>query len=110
MVGALVPMVRYDGRFARAIGKWVLNITNASRLFYPNYLPDDHQDSEVWAHLYDPNSYIAHESMREYALFTGINPRSESASSSFKRASERATGTVFICVSFEGFELFYIVL
>jgi concanavalin A-like lectin/glucanase superfamily protein/type IX secretion system substrate protein len=64
-VGALVPMVRYDDRFARAIGKWVLNIANASRLFYPNYLPDENQDSEAWAHQYDPKSYIAHEAMRE---------------------------------------------
>ena len=44
--GALVPMVRYDDRFARAIGKWMLNCANATRLFYPVYLPDDHQDSE----------------------------------------------------------------
>jgi len=73
-VGALAPAVRYDDRFAQAIGKWVLNCANASRLFYTNYLPDDHQDSEEWAHQYDPNSYIAHESMREYGLNTGISP------------------------------------
>ena len=73
-VGALLPMVRYDDRFARAIGKWVLNIANASRLFYSDYLPADFQDSEDWSFLYDPNSYIAHEALREYALFSGINP------------------------------------
>ena len=66
-VGALVPMVRYDDRFARAIGKWVLNAANAARLFYPNYLPDVNQDSEEWAHQYDINSVIAHEAMRERA-------------------------------------------
>ncbi len=71
-VGALVPMVRYDERFARAIGKWVLNVANATRLFYPNYLPDENQDSEAWAHQYDPNSYIAHESMRE--SWMGFSP------------------------------------
>ena len=49
-VGALVPLVRYDDRFARAIGKWVLNAANAARLFYTNYLPDQNQDSEEWAH------------------------------------------------------------
>jgi hypothetical protein len=65
-VGALVPLVRYDDRYARAIGKWVLNAANASRLFYTSYLPDDHQDSQQWAHQYDPNSTIAHESMRQY--------------------------------------------
>ena len=64
-VGALVPLVRYDDRFARAIGKWVLNASNAARLFYTNYLPDNKQDSEGWAHQYDPNSYIAHEALRE---------------------------------------------
>jgi hypothetical protein len=64
-IGALVPIVRYDDRFARAIGKWVLNATNAARLFYPNFLPDNHQDSYQWAHQYDTNSYIAHEAMRE---------------------------------------------
>ena len=64
-VGALVPMVRYDPRFARAIGKWVLNAANAARLFYTNYLPDDHQDSSAWAHEFDPTSTIAHEAMRQ---------------------------------------------
>lgn len=74
-LGALVPLVRYDDRYARAIGKWVLNAANASRLFYTNFLPDDHQDSQLWAHQYDPNSYIAHESMRQYKpTNTSISP------------------------------------
>ncbi len=72
--GALVPMVRYDDRFARAIGKWALNVANASRLFYTNYLPDSLQDSEEWAHQHDPNSYIAYEALREYALNSGVSP------------------------------------
>jgi len=64
-VGALVPLVRYDDRYARAIGKWVLNAANSARLFYTNYLPDQYQDSEEWAHQYDPNSYIGHEALRQ---------------------------------------------
>ncbi|MCK4446738.1 MAG: laminin G, partial [Candidatus Marinimicrobia bacterium] len=72
--GALVPMVRYDDRFARAIGKWVLNVANASRLFYTNYLPDSLQDSKTWALQYDPNSYIAYEALRKYALYSGDSP------------------------------------
>jgi hypothetical protein len=39
----LVPMVRYDQRYANAIGKWMLNAANVSRLCYPNEIPDDHQ-------------------------------------------------------------------
>lgn len=64
-IGALVPLVRYDDRFARAISKWVLNAANSSRLFYTNYLPDNKQDSEEWGHQYDPNSYLAHEAIRQ---------------------------------------------
>jgi hypothetical protein len=65
LAGTLVPMVRYDDRFARAIGKWVLNASNAARLLYPDYLPDANQDSYAWAHQYDPNSYISHEAIRQ---------------------------------------------
>lgn len=71
-IGALVPLVRYDDRFARAIGKWVLNAANAARLFYPKYLPNQNQDSEEWSQQYDPNSYIAHEALRESAF--GASP------------------------------------
>jgi hypothetical protein len=39
----LVPLVRYDQSYAAAIGKWMLNAANASRLFYPQYIPADHQ-------------------------------------------------------------------
>jgi len=62
--GALVPLVRYDDRFARAIGKWILNLANASRLMYSKFLPNENQDSEVWSQQYDPNSYIGYEAMR----------------------------------------------
>jgi hypothetical protein len=65
LAGALVPMVRYDDRFAKAIGKWMLNASNAARLLYPNYLPDANQDSYQWAHQFDPHSYISHEAMRQ---------------------------------------------
>jgi len=74
MAGALVPMVRYDDRYARAIGKWVLNMANASRLFYVNYLPAENQDGEAWAYEYDSTACLAHESMREFAIGSGISP------------------------------------
>jgi hypothetical protein len=39
----LVSMVKYDPRFAASIGKWMLNVANASRLFYPYEIDDQHQ-------------------------------------------------------------------
>jgi hypothetical protein len=39
----LIPLVRYDQTYADAIGKWMLNAANAAKLFYPLYMPKDHQ-------------------------------------------------------------------
>lgn len=39
----LVPMVKYDSRYAESIGKWFLNASNAARLFYPFEMPDTNQ-------------------------------------------------------------------
>lgn len=64
--GALLPLLRYDDRFADALGKWMLNAANASKYFYTNYLPAHKQDSEEWSYQYDPNSYIGHEAIREF--------------------------------------------
>jgi len=63
--GALLPLLRYDDRFANALGKWMLNAANASRLFYTEYLPNNKQDSDEWARVYDPKSVLGHEAMRE---------------------------------------------
>ncbi|MBK8392656.1 MAG: hypothetical protein IPL23_26790 [Saprospiraceae bacterium] len=62
---ALVPMLRYDKRFAGAIGKWVLNLSNASCLFYSNFLPASLQDGREWSEQNDPDNVIAHEAIKE---------------------------------------------
>jgi hypothetical protein len=41
----LVPLVRYDDRFARAIGRWMLGAANAARYFYPDAHPESRQSS-----------------------------------------------------------------
>ena len=38
-----VPIVKYQPQYADAIGKWMLNLANNCRLFFPDQLPDDHQ-------------------------------------------------------------------
>lgn len=69
---ALVPMVRYDKRFAKAIGKWMLNLSNASRLMYPGFLPGMLQDGATWSQANDPKALISHEAMKE--KFQGLTP------------------------------------
>jgi hypothetical protein len=43
MAWPLVPMVKYEPQYAKAIGKFMLNAVNASRLFYPDQVDDTHQ-------------------------------------------------------------------
>ena len=43
MAWPLVPMVKYEPQYAKAIGKFMLNVVNASRLFYPDQVDDKYQ-------------------------------------------------------------------
>ena len=65
-VGALVPLARYDTRYAHDLGKWVLNLANAARLFYPNAHNAEHQSSYAWAKAHDAKSGIAYEGIRKW--------------------------------------------
>jgi hypothetical protein len=67
--GALAPLPRYDPRYARAIGKWLLNLANSARLFYPGALPAGHETSAFWKG--DPQHVIAYEGLRHDWLGRG---------------------------------------
>ncbi len=58
----LVPLARYDPRWARAIGRWMLNAANAARLFYPDAHDEFHQSCSFWTG--DPGHLIAYEGLR----------------------------------------------
>jgi hypothetical protein len=62
---ALAPLPKYDKRYSKAIAKWILNVTNASRLFYWNAFPQTQQDSYDWASANDPTACIPYESMKQ---------------------------------------------
>lgn len=63
---AVAPLPRYDARYARAVGRWLLNLANAARLFYPDALPTDLQSSPGW-HT-DPPDVVCYEGLRHHAL------------------------------------------
>jgi len=69
---ALAPLPKYDKRYALALAKWLLNVTNASRLFYSNGLPQANQDSYTWSTTNDPTACIPHESMKQ--VWQGTTP------------------------------------
>lgn len=60
---ALVPLVRYGPQFARAIGRWMLNLANNARLFYADFHPHDHQTCWFWQG--DPKHLIPYEGLRK---------------------------------------------
>ncbi|MET0393936.1 MAG: hypothetical protein ABW019_12380 [Chitinophagaceae bacterium] len=57
----LVPLVRYDPSYANAIGRWMLNAANAAKLFYPQYMPKEHQTLPQLAEV--TKGVIAYEGM-----------------------------------------------
>jgi len=71
---ALAPVAKYDKRFARELGKWILNLANASRLFYRNALPQSNQEpaSYTWSAQNDTAACIPYESMKQ--TLNGVSP------------------------------------
>ncbi len=69
----IVPFTRYEDRYSRAIGKWMLNAANAARLYYANAHTAQNQSSEFWGG--DPNSSIPYEGLRHHWL--GANDSEE---------------------------------
>lgn len=58
----IAPVARYDDRFSAPLAKWILNLTNAARLFYRDSLPSAYQSSTEWPG--DKENGIAYEGLR----------------------------------------------
>ncbi|MDA3882097.1 MAG: hypothetical protein PF481_02325 [Bacteroidales bacterium] len=77
MAWPLVPMVRYAPQYANSIGKWMLNATNASRLFYPYEIPDKNQSLPDLKDI--TRNIIAYEGIRKVDVYDderlkGVSP------------------------------------
>jgi autotransporter-associated beta strand protein len=68
---ALVPLVRYDDRFANSIGQWMLNLTNSARLFLKSGLPASNQTNASWDDA--PSNYYSYEGLKESS--GGVSPQ-----------------------------------
>lgn len=62
----LVPLVRYDSRFAKSIGKWLLHAAVNARLFYAPYHSLNHQSSAFWAEA--SQGVIPYEGLRRWGV------------------------------------------
>ena len=63
MAWPLVPLVKYEPQYARAIGKYMLNVVNASRLFYPDQIEEKYQWLPQLKDL--TNGIIGYEGLRK---------------------------------------------
>ncbi|MFA6275562.1 MAG: hypothetical protein WC622_02370 [Pedobacter sp.] len=63
----LIPLVKYNSAYSNAIGKWMLNAVNASRLFYPQYIPAEHQTLPNYASV--TKGVIAYEGIAKSSTF-----------------------------------------
>lgn len=71
----MASLVRYDQRYARAVGKWALNAANAARFCYPSGLPDSLQ--AIPQHRSVTRDVIAYEGIIKsstYPEFQGRTP------------------------------------
>lgn len=69
--GILAPVARYDTRYARALGKWLLHVAVNSRFFYPPFVAPHKQEtaSVAWATAHDPAGCIAYEFLGKDSYF-----------------------------------------
>ncbi len=61
--GIIAPLVRYDPRFARLLGRWLLHTAANANLFYPDALPTNMQSCATWVQQTGVQS-ISYEGVR----------------------------------------------
>lgn len=59
----LVPVARYDQRYAHAIARYALHAANSTRLFQGVDLDWDHQDHKDWKDRWDPKNLLFYEAL-----------------------------------------------
>ena len=62
----LVPVARYDARYARDIGRYALHAASSARLFQGFGLDWDHQDHKDWKDRCDPQCLLSYEAVTSW--------------------------------------------
>ena len=62
----LVPVARYDQRWAKAIARYALHLANSARLLQGEGLDDQHQDHAAWKRTWDPGNLFFYEGMKSW--------------------------------------------
>jgi hypothetical protein len=62
----LIPVVRYDQRYARAIARYALHTANSARLLQGEGLDANHQDHAEWKAKWDPQNHLFYEGLKSW--------------------------------------------
>ena len=62
----LVPVARYDQRWAKAIARYALHLANSARLLQGEGLDDQHQDHAAWKRTWDPGNLFFYEGLKSW--------------------------------------------
>lgn len=70
LASVLAPMVKYDVRYASAVGKYMLNLVNNAQVFFPQNISLDRQTMNNYL-SFDKNGCICYEGFRN--SYNGVN-------------------------------------
>jgi len=59
------PMLKYNPTYAYSIGKWVLNVSDAAKNYYPSNLPANNQTCYAWSVTNGTGNFVAYEGLRK---------------------------------------------
>ena len=71
----LVPVARYDQRYARAIARYALHAANSARLLQGEGLDAEYQDHAAWKSKWDKRNLLFYEGLRSQSF--GETPTSQ---------------------------------
>jgi hypothetical protein len=67
--GIIAPVTRYEPKYARLLGRWLLHVAFNANLFYPGTLPTNMQSSGAWVQQTGVQS-VSYEGVRHLGVTT----------------------------------------
>ncbi len=67
--GVMAPVARYEPKYARLLGRWLLHVAANANLFYPDTLPTNMQSSAAWVQQTGVES-VSYEGVRNLGVTT----------------------------------------
>jgi hypothetical protein len=67
------PLLKYSPNYAKSIGKWILNVSDSTKNYYPVNLPSTHQTCYEWSVTNGTGSFVAYEGLRKVNKINSVH-------------------------------------